>query len=95
MTAGDLEWEQRLDEASGVYYYYNSATQEATWTTPATYKPLAGAVQPEEAAVAAAADGEEFEWEQRLDPTHNVHYYLNVKTQEASWEQPEKFRPCV
>jgi hypothetical protein len=86
-VTGDFEWEQRLDEASAVYYYFNSATQEASWTAPANYKPLE---QP-----ATTVSGEEFEWEQRLDPTHNVHYYLNIITGESSWEQPEKFKPCA
>ncbi|GMI22265.1 hypothetical protein TrRE_jg9070, partial [Triparma retinervis] len=29
----------------------------------------------------------------RIDPTHNVHFYLNTETQEASWEAPAMFKP--
>jgi len=43
---------------------------------------------------AAAAADFVWEWEQRLDPTHNIHYYYNLFTQESAWEPPEGgFKP--
>jgi hypothetical protein len=73
------EWEERRDPSSGVSYYYNLVTSEASWEVPAV-----GFVPMEH------EEGEE--WEQRLDAAAGVHYYYNVRTQEAVWEAPERYK---
>jgi hypothetical protein len=79
--ADALEWEERKDHATGVSYYYNLVTSEASWTAPAT------------GFVAIKVDKDAPEWEQRMDVGSGVFYYFNLKTHEAVWEAPEKFVP--
>ena len=73
---GEPEWEQRLDAGSGIFYYFNTRTNDSMWEAPAArFKPLVS-VSPA------------FEWEQRLDSGSGIVYYFNLITLESSWEQP-------
>jgi len=79
--ADAMEWEERKDASSGVHYFYNLVTSEASWEKPAG------------GFVAIEKDENALEWEERLDAASGVHYYYNLNSQEAIWEAPEKFKP--
>ena len=94
----EFEWEERFDESYKLHYYFNETTQEASWDKPAKFKHME---KKKEEKVEGGDDGggggdEEVEWEQRLDETHKVPFYLNLKTGEAVWEAPDaKFKPMA
>ena len=79
------EWEQRLDAAAGVHYYYNVRTQEAVWEAPERYKAM------EEAAPAPAAGEEEVgeDWETKMDEASGYPYYQHKTTGQAVWTVAE------
>jgi len=99
----EVEWEQRLDETHKVPFYFNLKTGEAVWEAPdAKFKPMAPEeskaeeVEPPRAKESdEPVDVSDLEWEQRLDTDHNVHFYYNLKTGEAVWEAPERYRPMI
>lgn len=91
VVGGDHDWEERFDEESDAYYYFNKITHESSWEKPEKFVPHPSREKEE----AKANDDEKgFVWEQRWEPTHKLHYYFNLTTGESVWEPPQEgFKP--
>ena len=104
ITSSANAWEQVLDDASGVYYYHNRETGNASWDEPQGWQPTNGSARPEPVDVTSSADtggegkaggGEEVNtggsWEEVRDPhsgSENSIYYYNSLTGESVWKLP-------
>ena len=93
-----FEWVEKLDETHKIPFYFNEKTGEAVWEAPEKFKPMGKSggdelPEAEDDKEEPSAEQDKYEWEQLMDPTHNVHYYRHMLTGEAKWEAPEKFKP--
>ena len=87
-------WEERLDEGSGVKYYFNTEMNESVWERPAEmdwqqqqkFFPDGGIETPplpEEEGTPEQHNS----WDERYDEGSGVNYYFNTETQESVWEK--------
>jgi len=72
--AGEGEWADAWDDASGKQYWYSKETGETSWTDPA----LRGA---------AVDDGK---WYEAADPATGRTYFCHSESGETRWEDPRK-----
>ena len=80
-TSGD--WVETTDPTSGKTYYFNSKTNETSWT-----KPNSSTVVEESATTAQHNVDGDNDWSETIDPSSGKTYYYNNKTGETSWEKP-------
>lgn len=81
MAAGQNNWVELWDEASGYYYYYNTATQRNSWMKPVDFQIYGDAkAQPTHSG-----------WTRYYDEEMQKEYFYNVHSGEYRWEQPDDF----
>jgi hypothetical protein len=83
------------DDSAQCYYYFNTVTQEASWTKPGALIEDAGGYNTDGAATDYDTDNYEVagggadEWVEYWDDSANAYYYYNTRTEEARWTKPE------
>jgi hypothetical protein len=81
-------WSQEWDESSQVYYYYNSMTDQVTYTPPPGFdSPDTSAASASAAGSAASGDGAP-EWTEHWDEASGQPYYYNAAIDETVWNDP-------
>eukprot|EP00752_Nemacystus_decipiens_P014984 g13342.t1 len=97
-AATGVEWVEYWDESAGASYFFNTVTQEASWTNP--HEAVAG--RSGGGAGTAGVEGSggggpetlsqpedgRAKWTECLDEASGATYYYNVVTGEAVWEKP-------
>jgi len=86
------------DESANCTYYFNTKTQEASWTRPGS---VGGNVNPSANVEAGDNSSYEFQnfgsgvvgmstspWVESFDSSSNTKYWYNTETGEASWTDP-------
>ncbi len=88
------EWYRRWDAESGVEYFVSAMTAESAWVLPegAVLVDEAGAVEGGGGGGGVAAVISADIWVQRYDEGSGVHYFVNVSSQETTWDRPESGR---
>jgi hypothetical protein len=92
LTLAD-DWTEVADPSTGKVYYYNTKTQETSWTRPEltseedtnviSAEPISSE-ENESKDVGDSSDG----WVEVQDPNTGKIYYYNKETNETSWEEP-------
>eukprot|EP00903_Cladosiphon_okamuranus_P009886 g9390.t1 len=98
VVATGVEWVEYWDESAGASYFFNTVTQEASWTNPHESAPGGGGAGTGGAAgVEGGGSGPETlsqpedgraKWTECIDEASGATYYYNVVTGEAVWEKP-------
>ncbi|TYZ64620.1 hypothetical protein PybrP1_008256 [[Pythium] brassicae (nom. inval.)] len=82
------DWEVRQDETSGVAFFYNVRTGEASWDVPATASVVGGHDDARSAAAGAEETEEDpLQWTEAFDESGRV-YFVNLRTMETRWHLP-------
>lgn len=76
------KWQKVLDPKSGLYYYWNSSTNETTWTKPIAKKPIA---QSSTVQTSGLPDG----WTEQIHHATKQVFYVHTATGEKRWSKPE------
>lgn len=85
------EWIEYWDESAGASYFFNTLTQEASWTPPANLRitqPLSPS-QPDQGTVSTPSEL----WTELWDASSGRPYWYNASRQEAVWEPPPGVQP--
>lgn len=70
-------WIMRQDEVTGAVFYFNTQTEESSWTKPAIK-------QPDKPRMGSP-------WVMELDQKTGVPYYFNTRDGTSSWACPDDF----
>ncbi|KAE9136878.1 hypothetical protein PF010_g1509 [Phytophthora fragariae] len=70
-------WERYVDPDTGREWFYNSETEENSYTAPEGFAVSSGAASAE--------------WIKYYDETQGAHYYYNVRTQESTYTRPATY----
>merc|ERR1711865_354083 len=86
------EWVEYWDDNAQCYYYFNTRTEEASWTKPGHEYDTDG-YDTSGNATDYDTDNHEFagqsdEWVEYWDDSAQAYFYYNTRTEEASWTAP-------
>jgi len=73
-ASGGSDWQEVTDPGTGRVYFYNTATQETSWTDPRK--------------MSVCGDDGASDWQEVTDPASGRVYFYNTATKETSWEDP-------
>ena len=78
-------WEEAWDTTSNKHYYFNTLSQETSWTKPVVDSARASMARPSGAGRAARAGTD---WQEAQDPDTGKTYYFDPDSGATTWDRP-------